>query len=113
MISAPEGASPSSPAGGSAMRSTSARAGPSSGCAGPFHCGGSTDELRVYDRALSGSEVQQLQTATGATPPEHGQGGGGDGGSGGGGGGSGGGGSGLRPVAHAEVGRSATFKAVV
>lgn len=35
-----------------------------------YHYSGGLDELRVYNRALSADEVNELQTATGDTPPE-------------------------------------------
>jgi hypothetical protein len=58
------------------------------------------DEVRVYDRALSDSEINQLQTAPGGTPPELSPGTGG-----------GGGGNPLAPtIAHFAVGRSAGLK---
>ena len=37
---------------------------------GNYFYSGGLDEVRVYDRALSADEINQLQTATGDTPPE-------------------------------------------
>jgi hypothetical protein len=38
--------------------------------AGNFFYSGGLDELRVYNRALTAAEINQLQTANGPTPPE-------------------------------------------
>ena len=79
-------------------------------CGGTHPYGGQMDELRVYDRALSDSEVNQLQTAPGDTPPELGGGGGGTGGGGSGGGGGGGGGGSVPPIARIATGVSGVMK---
>ncbi len=42
----------------------------SAGCdKSPFHYGGQIDEIRVYGRALSQTEIQYLQNSTATTPP--------------------------------------------
>lgn len=41
---------------------------PTNSCGGDF-LGGAIDEVRVYDRALSASEIGRLQTAPGSIPP--------------------------------------------
>jgi hypothetical protein len=75
-------------------------------CSDGYHYPGAIDEVRVYDRTLSASEVAQLQNAPGPEPPEL-NGGGGTGG-GGTGGGSGGGPSG--PVARVTTGASGVIR---
>ena len=43
----------------------------STGCdESPFHYGGQIDEIRVYGRALSGTEIQYLQNPSATTPPD-------------------------------------------